>query len=165
MNILPSNVVVAKPAKPRKWSHPLKTSEIVAGLGLDRSANNVHIRYWNSPPKNLTHMGVLVLHWYGNMSERDGGSFFGLGVQLCPPGWRKRLNKVVVAEVLPVLKQWMGTVPRSPYNTQVDVQYIAYKFRSPEQWTLEVVENWWYTAHRRSLLVRPLNLEDENAIH
>jgi len=66
MDILPENVSVRKLKKPKGFSHPLKTTEVISLLGLENIKHKFGIFYDNSKPKDF----IFSIGWYGHFASR-----------------------------------------------------------------------------------------------
>lgn len=113
MNKLPANVEVHKLKKPKNWAYPVQTTELVNGLGVADLDYNVRIFYDNSPSKAV--FSFLNIIWQISQPEPH----FYIRVQVVPGEYRQFWNKLIVAEVLPVLKKWVHGrhPPKSEYAT------------------------------------------------
>jgi hypothetical protein len=122
MNDLPDNVQIHKRKKPKNWSYPIQTMELVEGLGLAELLHPVHISYANSPALTREPIGIT---WQGRQPE----PYFRLGVHVVPSADRPFWNKLIVGEVLPVLKKWLHQSHPLRITTHVGLYFQDYEWR------------------------------------
>jgi hypothetical protein len=173
---VPANVEIHKQAIPGGWSYPLKTSEIVTALDLGDLDKKIDIFYMNDRPgptlprnqkkyRSEGWFNIFSITWYGHMRKSE--MHFFMGVHLCKPKYRQRLNKIITEEVFPVIKPWMKDVGRLPNINSISLDYHTF-FPKPGvyqklEWGLELREN---KDHRKWFKVIDLDKkegEDEGA--
>ena len=125
---LPANVKSRKPKKPKGWSYPLQTMEIVAGLDLGFCGADVDIDFNNSPQRPFqfgkaikpSHsFDILRVICFGHLSllANDGAPKFSIYTYLCLPQNRLKLSDAWL-EIFPVIKQWMAGILNKPAEKQ-----------------------------------------------
>lgn len=99
---LPDNVTVSKRNRPKNWSYPVQTTELLDGLDLGSVGCPVSIFYDNTLSNfNQT---ILTVTWMGGQDE----PYFHIGVRAVPRMERPLWNQVITTEgPLRVLKKWM----------------------------------------------------------
>jgi hypothetical protein len=138
MQELPENVDPRKLKKPKGWSYPLKTSEIVEGLGLAGIDQKFGIFFDNKPPhphkwrkkdRPDSSFTVLSISHHGPKSRLPDAPYFHMSVGLCKPQYRQKVLKLLKEEVFPLIKAWIARVSENPTFDSVSLRYR--EWRSP----------------------------------
>lgn len=133
---IPKNVEISKDPKRKGLSYPLKTSEIVAGLGLHNCPLPIGISYSNSTPFKEDSFDIFSVTYYGPKSKSGlafGGARFYCIVQNIPSKYRKRINAVLMKDILPIMKEWQEEVQANP---ELFHDYVQIIFEYGNQWNI-----------------------------
>jgi hypothetical protein len=174
---VPQNVEINKSDKPKGWSYPLKTSEIVTALDLGGVGEKFAIYYSNHKPthtfphnqkklRGLFEKNFNILHitWYGHFVRTvQECPYFHMSVHLCKPEYRQRLNKAIIEEIFPVILPWVKDVKRLPTINGISLDYR--EFNDPVgshdySWGLELYEG--SILDNKRLFAMALNLEKKD---
>lgn len=120
MSELTPNVEVRKQKKPKNWSYPVQTTELVEGLDLGSCGCPVRIFYSNCP---IVRWLVMSITWQQGLQPEP---YFTLSVYVVPGTERKFWNGMIVQEVLPVLKEWLHV--RHPLNDSATLYFYDYSW-------------------------------------
>lgn len=132
MQELPENVDPRKLKKPKGWSYPLKTSEIVEGLALAGMIQKFGIFYDNKPPHPYkwrkkdrpdNSFPILSISHHGPKTGLNDAPYFHMGVNLCKPQYRQKVLKLLKEELFPIIKDWIERVLDNPTHDYVSLRY------------------------------------------
>lgn len=148
MELLPANVQVHKLKKPKDWSYPFKTSDIITALKLADLQKKISIFYDNVPerPYRLSKkfrpsysFSVFSITYYGHLPKEDAdslpGPYFHMCVRVCKPEYRQQLFKNL-EQFMPRVTHWMETIQNTKSINSIKLRYEDFSERIPSKLVL-----------------------------
>jgi hypothetical protein len=123
---LPTNIRVSKHKCPKYWAYPVKTTELVKALSLDKDPSLVcTIVYWNEASQQLArnHKGLFSIHTTIPSKLIDHHRF--ISIYCVRPKWRPELHNFLETEVFPKVPEFLNlTGSINSYYSVIDENTI-----------------------------------------
>jgi len=132
--MLPVNIYIHKLKKPKDWSYPVKTSDLLEHLDLAKLKRNVNIFYDNTPRRPYKSgknsrpsysFDIFSMTYYGHLpenSENTDSPYFHLCINVCQSEYRLRLQAAFI-EVVPKIMSWIDKVQKIKSTNSIVFKY------------------------------------------